>query len=262
MNEKKIAIMVAAHKSYQFPDDTGYIPVHVGKALNPSELGFGGDDSGDNISELNKSFCELTGLYWLWKNTEAEYYGLAHYRRYFKALQSNESCVNGIPVASSNNLMSLLGASDVIVSKKRCYLVDTIRSHYIHSHYESDLDQLEKLISERYPEYKRAFDYVMNQRCMHLYNMFVMNRILFQDYCKWVFDILFELETTVPYKDYGPYQGRVFGFLSERLLNVWLKHKEKEINVKELPVVNLEGENFLLKVVGLLKRKLTGVKLD
>ena len=51
------------------PDDPMYIPVQVGSALNPP-LPYIGDDTGDNISERNPYFCELTGLYWAWKNLD------------------------------------------------------------------------------------------------------------------------------------------------------------------------------------------------
>ena len=61
-----------------------YMPLQVGKALSDVDLGVQGDDEGDNISTKNPNYCELTGLYWAWKNLkDADYIGLAHYRRYF-----------------------------------------------------------------------------------------------------------------------------------------------------------------------------------
>ena len=77
-----IKILVAAHKTYWMPEDPVYFPLHVG-AEGKADLGYVKDNSGDNISVKNPNFCELTGLYWAWKNLEADYVGLVHYRRYF-----------------------------------------------------------------------------------------------------------------------------------------------------------------------------------
>ena len=259
---KNIVVMVAAHKNYEFPKESCYLPVHVGKALNPTDLGIQGDNVGENISDMNKSFCELTGLYWLWKNNDADFVGLTHYRRYFKSISSNTVTVKGKAIASCDDLVSIMDTCDVILSNKRCYFIDTIRSHYKHSHYLSDLEQLELVMSERYPDYLEAYNKVFSGHCLSLYNMFVMSNKLFNEYSKWLFEILFELEKRISYKDYGPYQGRIFGFLSERLLNVWVEMHKNNLKVKLLPVINIEGENLLFKAFGLIKRKFLGSKLN
>ena len=101
----------------------------------------------------------------------------------------------------------------------------------------------------------------MDGRRLSLFNMFVLRSELFNSYCNWLFSILFEVEKRIPYKEYGPYQGRVFGFLAERLLNVWVEKNISQEKIKYLPVVNLEGENLFIKAVGLLKRKISGQKL-
>ena len=79
----KTEIYIATHKKTSFPKSDDYIPIHVGKNLSEVDLGIIGDDTQSNISYLNKSFCELTALYWIWKNSKAENVGLVHYRRYF-----------------------------------------------------------------------------------------------------------------------------------------------------------------------------------
>ena len=77
-----IKILVATHKKYWMPDDDVYVPLHVG-AEGKESLGYLPDNTGDHISSKNPSYCELTGLYWAWKNLDCEYIGLCHYRRYF-----------------------------------------------------------------------------------------------------------------------------------------------------------------------------------
>ena len=92
-----IKILVATHKQYWMPEDSVYLPIHVGRK-DKSDIGYIGDHTGDNISSKNANYCELTGLYWAWKNLDADYIGLVHYRRYFtrKEVRSIEDKKNQI----------------------------------------------------------------------------------------------------------------------------------------------------------------------
>lgn len=262
MKVKSIKIMVASHKYYEFPEDNGYFPVQVGKVFSKSDYGVVGDDTGDNISFLNKSFCELTGLYWLWKNQKADIFGLMHYRRYFRPVFGKGLKVKNLEVASSLDLSKLMESFDVVVPKKRCYFIETIKSHYERAHHESDLNALEQLIREESPEYHEAFNKVLQSRCLSLYNMFCMDAKHLDEYLTWLFGLLFKLEKRIPYKGYDSYQVRVFGFLSERLFNVWLEHNKDSLRIIRLPVMNLEGESLLRKTLGLILRRFQFVKKD
>ena len=75
-------IYIAAHKKFNVPQLDNYAVLQVG-AQGKENLGYLQDNTGDNISYKNPNFCELTGLYWIWKNCDDEYKGLVHYRRYF-----------------------------------------------------------------------------------------------------------------------------------------------------------------------------------
>ena len=77
-----LIIIVTTHKFYWMPKYEIYFPLHVGKKGKRS-IGFHGDDTGSNISERNANYCELTGVYWAWKNLKCDVIGLCHYRRYF-----------------------------------------------------------------------------------------------------------------------------------------------------------------------------------
>lgn len=255
----RISIMVAAHKDYVFPRDPGYLPIHVGRALSSVELPFSGDDSGSSISELNRSFCELTGLHWLWKNVDADIYGLVHYRRYFRGSDTSET-IAGHAIAGSDFISAQLNDCDVVLSRRRNYWIESVRKHYQNAHNPEDLTTLEQRLRTQHPEYLPAFNRVMSRSRISLFNMFAMRAPQFDAYCTWLFGILLPLSNEIPWKQYGPYQGRVFGFLAERLLNVWVEHNISAARVCLLPVVNLEGESFLSKASGLVTRKLTGVK--
>lgn len=256
-----MAIMIAAHKAYSFPVDGGYMPVHVGKQLSAVDLIIPGDNTGENISELNPYFCELTGLYWIWKNVRANYYGLVHYRRYFKPIRDKPVIsVAGQDVAASEALLTLLGDADIVLSKKRNYWVESIERHYSHAHNISDLQALRVIMKECQPEYLPTLERVLKGRSLALYNMFVMPSERFDQYCSWLFSLLIPLKDRIPYQEYGPYQRRVFGFLAERLLNVWVEHNIQKSRIRYMPVINLEGENLLSKAKGLLSRKFFGTK--
>ena len=81
--EKNIKMIVATHKKYEMPKDLMYVPLQVGADGKEKITDYEQDNIGDNISSKNPYFCELTGLYWAWKNLDADYIGLSHYRRHF-----------------------------------------------------------------------------------------------------------------------------------------------------------------------------------
>lgn len=248
-----IKILVAAHKEYRFPDDGVYLPIHVGK--NGGE-GFGipGDDSGDNISAKNPNYCELTALYWAWKNLSCDYIGLCHYRRYFAHRPFSRSAERKREsVFKRCDYERLLRAYDVILPKKRMYFIETVRSQYEHAHFKRDLDAAERIVKGLYPDCADAFDAVMGRRSLHLYNMFVMGKARFDDYCEWLFPILSALEKRIDIASYDRTQARVFGFLGERLFNVWIEGQE--LKTIDVPIVFLENEHVIKKVCGFLCRK-------
>lgn len=251
-----IKILVATHKKYKMPKEKIYIPLHVGKE-GKQDLGYIGDNTGENISRKNPNYCELTGLYWAFKNLQCDYIGLCHYRRYFtiknffSRATSNDEKMSLI--LTEEEIEELLKENDVILPRKRNYYIETIKSHYKHAHYIEDLDKVEDIIRENHNDYLDSFNHVMGGSRLHLFNMFIMSKKDFDSYCQWLFSILFELEKRVDISKYDAYQSRIFGFLSERLFNVWL-HKQG-LKEKEIPVVNLEKIDWIKKVKDFLKRK-------
>ena len=249
-----IKILVAAHKKYWMPNDDVYLPIHVGRE-GKTDLGYIGDNTGDNISAKNANYCELTGLYWAWKNLKCDYIGLCHYRRYFtgKNLHTNNAEKKKAVILHRQDYEKLLREYDVILPVKRNYYIETVRSQYEHAHNKRDLDEAEKIVAELYPEYNEAFEKVMSRKKLHILNMLVMKKTLFDEYCSWLFSILFELEKRIDISSYNLYEARVFGFISERLFNVWLE--KQQLKVKEMPVINLEKVNWVRKIYKFLKRK-------
>lgn len=273
MNSSKprVQIIIAAHKSYQMPEDLMYLPLHVGaegkkdQAGNPLDLGYVKDNTGDNISELNSSFCELTGMYWAWKNLDAEYIGLAHYRRHFTLGKKGKDPFES--VLRYEQIQPFLGKIKVFTPGKRRYYIETLYSHYAHTHYASQLDETRAIISEKYPDYLDSFDKIMRRRSGYMFNMMIMEKSLFDAYCSWLFDILFELQKRVDMPELSAFQGRFFGRVSEIIFNVWLDEQVKcgrihKGEIKDLHCIHMEKINWLKKGSAFLKAKFTGKKYD
>lgn len=250
-----IKIIVASHKKYWMPADDIYLPLHVGKE-GKADIGFIGDNTGDNISNKNANYCELTGLYWAWKNLPAEYIGLCHYRRYFTRSNPRSCSKKKQVILTKAEWEELLNEHPIIVPDKRKYYIETNRSHYNHSHYAKDLDMTEKIIQEKYPQYSEAFSKVMERTWAHMFNMFVMRRDYFDEYCNWLFDVLQELEKRTDITDYDVVEARIYGYISELLLDVWLETNKLEYY--EQNVAFLEPQNWLKKGGVFLKRKILG----
>lgn len=250
-----IKILVATHKDYFMPDDEIYYPVHVGKALAKHDFGFTGDDTGDNISSKNPHFCELTALYWGWKNVDADYIGLAHYRRHFSFRHID---TNWESVLTKKQAEHLCQNHDIILPAKRRYWVETIASHYAHTHDIRHIELTRNIIESRCPEYLKAFDKVMKSRSAHMFNMFIMRKTLADEYCEWLFGILFKLEKQVDLTGVDAFQARLFGRVSEFLLDVWLE--TRQLKYKDIGYVQIGPYNFWKKVRFFLNAKLFGKK--
>lgn len=247
-----IKIIVAAHKSYWMPDYSCYLPLHVG-CEGKKNIGFVGDNTGDNISSKNVHYCELTGLYWAWKNLKADYVGLVHYRRYFTRREVYTIARKRDQILTELEWECILRRHTVVVADKRKYYIETNRSHYNHAHPHEGLDVTEQIIADLCPAYSKAFTKVMNRTWAHMFNMFVMRHDLYDDYCRWLFQILFELERRIDIMNWDTYDSRLYGFVSERLLDVWLE--KNQIDYAEQNVSFMEKQNWIKKGGIFLKRK-------
>lgn len=259
---KKIIIIIAAHKKYRIPTDTMYLPVQVG-AVGKESIGYQRDDEGENISDLNPYFCELTGLYWAWKNLDADYIGLAHYRRHFASKLHTKDVWQ--KVLKKKDICDDLGNIKIFVPKKRKYWIETLYSHYEHTHYISQLDETRKIIKKKYPDYLRSFDKICKQRWGYMFNMMVMEKELFSSYCEWLFNILLELRKRLGENGLTPFHSRYYGRISEIIFNAWLDEqvktgKVKNDEIKEIPLIHMEKINWWKKGTSFLKAKFMGKK--
>ena len=252
-------VLVATHKIYQMPTDNIYLPIYVG-ANKKEEIKFIGDNTGDNISEKNPYYCELTALYWAWKNMKVEYLGLVHYRRHFtlkKIIPRDEEKKFKI-VLDSTQLSDLLKQTDIILPKKRKYYIENLYNHYKHTMYVEPLDETRNIIKEKYPDYIEEFDKLKKRTSAHMFNMFIMKKDILDQYCEWLFNILFELENRIDIKKYDSFHARFFGRISELLLDVWIN--KNKYSYTEIKVIDMQNINWIKKGNAFLKAKFKGEK--
>ena len=259
---KDIKIIVATHKSYQMPEDEVYFPIHVGADSNKNETPYTKDNTGDNISIKNPNFCELTGLYWVWKNLKNDYIGLVHYRRHLtmskKKYKTEEEKFKN--VLKGKEIDELLNTTDIILPKKRKYYIENLYDHYKHTMYIEPLDITRDIIKEKYPDYLNEFDKLHKRTSAHMFNMFVMKKEILDEYCAWLFDILFELEKRVDNSKYDAFHGRFYGRVSELLFDVWLN--KNNLTYKEINLLDMQKINWWKKGTSFLKAKFFGKKYD
>ncbi|WP_103661388.1 DUF4422 domain-containing protein [Lactobacillus sp. HT06-2] len=251
----KTVIMIAAHKRFPMPKSEGYLPVLVGAIKNYKPgIEYQRDDEGENISSKNPNYNELTAVYWAWKNLkDVGAIGLVHYRRLF--FDSKPYKLNN--VISIDKVEKLLSKYDVILPKKRNYYIESNYSHYIHAHYQEPLDKTRDVIKADYPQYLVKYDQVMKRRKAHMFNMFIMKRDVFESYCSFMFGVLGKLEQQVDLTGDSVQEQRVYGYISELLMDVWLE--TNAFKYTELKWGQLGGKNNVKKAISLVKRKI-GIK--
>jgi len=247
-----------------------YIPIHCGKEIyeeafkkyeyNYNKEGYLpelGDNTGDNISRKNLSYCELTAMYWIWKNDTSgpdDIVGLNHYRRYF-ADPREEGDEKNIRFLSKENIIKSLKNYDFLVngsdteSDYECEENESVYKGYKDCHIIEDLDitleGMEKLYPEKYEILRKS---IKNTGAMCVCNMLIARKKDFDKYCEFLFSILSYVEERIDLNDdkHEGYNGRVFGFLGERILRPWMmafKYKAKG----EPP---LDWDDYLISVNG------------
>lgn len=283
-----LKILVCYHKPYTLPplDDGIMLPIQGGKSISDEDLHMQGDNEingnpCDNISFKNKSYSEMTIVYWAWKNLkklypDIKYIGLCHYRRFFAFndgrlfitdMEASSSSIKDY-IADAKKVSKILESGRVIFAKRMIFPL-SLCAQYSISHYRRDYDILREVIKEKFPDYYNAFVYVMEKNNKLIpYNMFIMKYDDFEKYCEWSFAVMDEIEKQIDYSNYPPYQKRVFGFIAERLMNIYTvknKLKPKYLNVYFYDNDNnnkVEHIGFLQRMLRCLQRGINYLKQE
>ena len=240
MKDKDVKIFIATHKKFDMPegiDRTVYLPFQVGIG---DDLGYMRENNRNNIAEKNANFCELTLLYYIWKNIYSDIIGLVHYRRYlFKKNKFKKigpfyiPCKRYYTILDRKDILSILNKYDVILPRVNNIFEKSIKEQYGLTHHIDDWNIISEIVSEKYPEYIGDFRIIEDGKKFYGCNMFIAKKEIITPYFEWVFDILFEAEKRCDISDYSDYQKRIFGLLSERLFTIWLHHNRSSLKIFE-----------------------------
>jgi hypothetical protein len=190
----------------RFDNRTWEENIQVGAALTDARVCAVTDNNGDNISEKNRQYCELTALYWIWKNTHSDIVGLSHYRRRF---------------ILSDNEINALAESDIdAVFTPPMLNEPNVEFMYSKNHSLRDWEIMKEAVYALEPDYVSSVNEIEKSESYIPYNMFIMKRNFLNTYCEWLFPILGYCEDKIGKKE-DVYQNRYVGFLAERLMSVY-----------------------------------------
>lgn len=210
-----------------------YRPIQVGSSLSRVDLGFLKDDTGENISEKNREYCELTALYWMWRNPmDADYVGLCHYRRYF----ADKVTPRYVRTTLSG------GGYDVITCKAAVHDHRNIHELCLYIGIENYLLMTDSLL-KLHPECYEAMSYTtFFSNKWTPCNMFIASREWTNGYCQWLFPVLRDVERRMRESPYAR-ANRALGYMGEYLLGVYLRHTGARVRrVEMLQTIDVDGE--------------------
>ena len=224
----RVKIFVVAYKAFEMPEGESLVPIHVGKNLLDGMIG---DDTGDNISEKNPSYCEMTAHYWIWKNVrDCDYVGVCHYRRYF-----------GIDI-TDKNITEVMENNDVLLVEPSWH-IDSVYAYFAKFMGAENMTILWKVMKKLYPEYVRTLEQICDGVKFYPFNMLLCKKSMFDEYTEWMFSILGVCEKFVKPSPYTNGR-RALAYMAELLTGVYFIHRG--LRIKSVPYYKVENGKSLL----------------
>jgi hypothetical protein len=250
----RVQIYLCTSSYFDLPKFAPFIPIQGGAALNEPLPGILGDNSGDNISRLNPMYCEMSAMYWAWKNApKTDYIGFFHYRRLFNfgsplapdAHWSERNFFDFKPETMARfgwdyeTILKSIDGADIVMP----HIEDvqrppewkepgTLYEHYRNCHISRDINLTMQVIKELYPEYSAITEKVMGSNRGYFCHMYIMRWEYFQEYMQWLFDITMattnRIDLSAPIYKFNAHERRVSGFIGERIINIWVEQKRHE----------------------------------
>lgn len=207
----------------KYIDPDYMITMQVGAKMSDVEIAPILDDSDDNISEKNGNYSELTGLYWVWKNRVVgeknkndSFYGVAHYRRMLDF--------------SEDDLYRLLSNDIDVVLPYAMPYEPNIEAHHAKYLTNTEWNAVLTALQELQPEYAQEFKRILKQQYFYNYNIFLAKPQVLDDYCSWLFPILFRIEEiNDPSGIKEP--NRYIGYVGETLETLYFMYNKQKLRI-------------------------------
>lgn len=272
-SEPSIKIVISCHKEIDFPKSDIYLPVHLGAVNAPNPLpGMQPDNEGDNISDRNFTYCELTAQYWAWKHLDADYVGQCHYRRYFyfgdakhkandhlqiEAPSLSPLAIDKFELEDAELIRRIVSAHDLIVAPQwnvagaptPCGNKQTVREHMVSYGLmlDEDVNKLVDITRRLSPEYADELVSYLNGGKYRGYNCFIMRKELFHRLCEFEFPILQEFDASFDYSSMRTTRKRICGYFAEILYSVFINHliHEGGCDIEERPLIFFDDTSRL-----------------
>lgn len=243
-----IHIYVSYHKPFMKIEDQCFIPIQTGRAIAAEELDMIGDNTGENISHLNPAFSELVSQYWAWKNdrSDCDYIGFLHYRRYLNFNKSQYYQLDNKDIAirefglNQKDIEEAIAGYDFILPS--AIGVGNMYRNTCNPFGPAFADKLIATMKAVKPEYSNAIDRFYNSSTAYLYNLYIMKKELYDEFCEFMFGTLLslreEIGLTPPISEFP----RFFGYTAEQFINIYMDYlKEKrDIKILTLSTVKIE----------------------
>lgn len=270
---KNIRILIACHKPSELPKNDLFLPIRVGATLASDDFGLQRDDDGkDNISKKNPGYCELTAIYWAWKNLKADYYGLFHYRRFYsfadkrfpvsddghmmiRAKALSQDVFKKYGLLDEDRMREIIESNDLIVHESRpvrgiptpmAIPGKSVREHYQYHDgtivRNSDIELMMDIVRQKYPDIYPYVDKYLDGSTFLGYNMFIMKRKYFMNMCEFEFGVLSEMEKSIgdSLNERSLNANRIYGYLAEILTSAYIYYLRQTVTglkVRELQMI-------------------------
>ncbi len=280
----KVKILIGYHKPAYLLKDDVLTPIHLGRKLSTEVSKDGdvsqedcqwmkenmiGDDTGDNISSENRKYCELTALYWAWKNYDKlgnpDYIGFMQYRRHFifddnfdqsehekfwgcyRFEKANQNYCQQIKLNGKDIVEYLKKHPVDVLTTKEVDFNQSVAEHFSQTLSFLNRDDLKicvKTTENLFPEYKNVINQYMKSKKHYWYHCFIMKKEIFFEYCQWLFGVLFAVEKQIDYTGYTIAAKRTIAYLGERMWGVFLNAKKDKLVIDNLDLTFIDETSY------------------